>query len=176
MTDNSPSDNVTSLEMQRILSKASELDAVHQPERDLWPDIESKLSPKAKAKYNWMPYALAASVLLAFISVSFNGYLLTQTKPVLTASNTNISDIERPYILARTALLEEIVTNENQLSPEMREVLDVNLEIIDKALYEIRQELEVNPNDAYLIDALITTREKELELFRQLTVHRYVTI
>lgn len=176
MTDKSDNDNVESLEMQRILNKANNLDAVHSPERDLWPEIESKLTAKHKAKFNWAHYALAASVILSVLSITLNGYLLTQTKTVITASNTNISDIERPYILARTALLEEIVTNENQLSDEMREVLDVNIKIIDKALNEIRAELEVNPNDAYLIDALVRTREKEIELFRQLTVHRYATI
>ena len=176
MTDKSHDDNIESLEMQRILKKVSKLEPVHSPERDLWPEIQSSLIAKPKSKFNWLHYALAASVILSFLSVSLNGYLLTQTKTVITASNTNVSDIERPYILARTALLEEIVTNENQLSDEMRKVLDVNLKIIDKALNEIRAELEMNPNDAYLIDALIRTREKEIELFRQLTVHRYATI
>ena len=176
MTDKTNNDNIESLEMQRIISKAADLEAVHSPDRDLWPEIEANLTAKPKAKFNWMPYALAASVILAMVSVTFNGYLLTQTKTVITASNTNVSDIERPYILARTALLQEIATNENQLSDEMREVLDVNLKIIDKALNEIRTELEINPNDADLINALLETREKELELFRQLTVHRYVTI
>lgn len=176
MTDKSESDNIESLEMQRIIRQASELEPTHRPERDLWQDIQSNLTPKAKPKFNWMPYALAATVILSVLSISFNGYLMIQTKSVQTASNTNIEEIEKPYILARTALLEEIVTNENQLSPEMREVLDVNLEIIDNALNEIRKELKINPNDAYLIEALVTTREKELELFRQLTVHRYATI
>lgn len=175
------SDNtVGSIEERRIANAAASLEPIYSPERDLWPEIENRISDtdsRIKPMPKWMPYALAASLLMTVVSlgVSTNLYL-NQTNSVVTASNDHIDAIEQPYMLARVSYLEEMVVQGEELSPEIRLVLKENLEIIDKAIESIHSALEVNPNDAQLIDKLIQTREQEMAFFRQLTKRRVTTI
>lgn len=171
---------IGSLEERRIANAAADLEPIYAPQRDLWPEIENSISgsqTRTKPMPTWMPYALAASILMTVVSlgVSTNFYL-NQTKSVVVASNDYIDAIEQPYMLARVSYLEEMVVQGQDLSPEIRLVLKENLEIIDKAVESIHEALATNPNDAQLIDRLIQTREQEMALFRQLTKRRVTTI
>jgi len=177
---NDSNQTVGSIEERRIANAASLLEPTFAPERDLWPDIENRISgpdSRVKPMPTWMPYALAASILMTVVSlgVSTNLYL-NQTNSVVVASNDHIDAIEQPYMLARVSYLEEMVVQGEDLSPEIRLVLKENLEIIDKAIESIHAALEINPNDAQLIDKLIQTREQEMAFFRQLTKRRVTTI
>lgn len=175
-------DKVLSIEEQRLVKQAASLGATHQPGRDLWTDIKQQIQTTSivQPTSRWMPFALAASLLISVISIGFSGYLYVnqsnQTISHPVASKDYISAIEQPYILARAAYLEEMVVEGSDLSPEIRAVLKENLDIIDTAISQIRSALKDNPNDGLLLDTLIQTREKEMELFRQLTTQRFATI
>ncbi|MCP4414468.1 MAG: hypothetical protein GY808_18085 [Gammaproteobacteria bacterium] len=157
-----------------ITQLASELKAVHEPERDLWPVIEEQIRGGYQEHQTgqWMPFALAASLLISVISIGFSGYLYLNVSAdsnlVAEQSSANPVDlIENSYRVAKAAYLTELATDKRQLTPEMRKVLRKNLEIIDQAASEIHAALKISPNDIFLMDTLIQTRDKEIELLRQ---------
>lgn len=179
---NDTEQQVTSLAEQRLVKAAQKLNPIHEPERDLWPDIEKAISEDTatiRPMPRWMPFALAASVLLTVISLGFSTHVYmnqVQTNPLVVASNDYINSIEQPYMLARASYLEEMVVQDEQLSPEIRLVLKENLQIIDDAIAEIHMALEQDPDNVLLIDKLVKTREQEMTFFRQLTKRRTSTI
>ena len=174
--------SVASLEEQRLIKAAQALGPAHAPSQDLWPAIEHAIKDTDNHRRlmpRWMPYAMAASILLTVISLGFSTNLYLnqiQTNTVVVTSNSYIDAIEQPYILARTSYLEEIVVHGQELSPEIRVVLKDNLQIIDEAIADIYNALAQDPDDKQLIDKLIQIREQEMGLFRQLTKRRISTI
>ena len=113
MTNDSNNNTVGSIEERRIANATAELGSVYSPEHDLWPTIKDRITDAdsdVKPMPKWMPYALAASILMTLVSlgVSTNLYI-QQTNSLTTASNDYIDVIEQPYILARVSFLEEMV-------------------------------------------------------------------
>ena len=172
--DNKPTD----LAEHSIVRQAKLLDKELQPKNDLWPNIANKVRDLPQQEFNqfaygrWMPFALAASMLIAVGALSFAGYTnyeLQQQTHTAVVEEPTVSLIEQPFMIARTSLLTKIATDEQQMSPDVRAVLKKNLKIIDDATREIHQALEDNPNDPFLTDALLLTRQKELRLLNQVT-------
>jgi len=172
-------DNVpTDLAEHSIVRKARMLDKEIQPETDLWSGIADQIRDLPQQDYNqpsynsWMPVAMAACMLIAIGALGFAGYTNYSMQPqtiVTIAEESTVTLIEQPYMVARTGYLTALATEEQQMSPQVREVLKKNLKIIDDATQEIRKALKENPNDPFLTDALLLTRQKELQLFNQLT-------
>ena len=173
-------DNTTPIDIAEhsVVRQARLLDKEMEPERDLWPEIADRVRFLPQQELNqaayirWMPMAMAACMLVAIGSLGFAGYINYSVKQqiVSTATEENIVDlIDKPFMVARTSYLEVLVTEEQQMSPQVREVLTKNLKIIDDAASEIRKALKENPNDPFLTDALILTHQKELQLLNQMT-------
>ena len=172
-----------STEHEKISQLASQLKAIHEPERDLWPVIEDQIGDNYQQHRTsqWMPFALAASLLISVISMGFSGYLYLNEPSVdnLVANESLASPvdmIEKSYMVAKATYLTELATDKRQLTPEMRKVLRKNLEIIDKAASEIHTALETSPNDMFLMETLVQTRDKEIELLRQVASQPVTTI
>ena len=172
----------TDLAEHSMLRQAKLMDKEIQPERDLWPEIVDKIRVLPQQDFNqpsWMPMALAASILIAVGALGFAGYtnysVTQQFNPTFVEEST-VDLIEKPYLLARASYLTALATEEQAMSPEVREILKKNLIIIDKATQEIRQALKDNPNDQFLTEALLLTRQKELQLLNQVTNRELDTI
>lgn len=174
-TDN---DKPIDLAEHSIARQAGQLNKELQPETDLWPAIAEKISelPQEESgsskRHRWMPMAMAASLLLAVGAIGFSGYshysLQQQIdSQIVEASASTL--IEQPYSMVRTGYMEMMARDDSQMTPEVREVLKKNLKIIDDATEEIRKALKANPNDPFLLDALLLIREQELQLFNQVT-------
>jgi len=179
MSDINPSDNIESIQVQRLRRKLGDLEPIHEPESDLWSGIESSIrSEKPKSKTpSWMPFALAASLILTVSSIGFSGFMyFNQTNSDLVASKKYVGLIEQPYTLARAAYIDEIESEQLRLRPEMKQLLYSNLEVIDKAVSEIRAALELNPDNPLLLESLVQTREKEIKLLKQITAKQNTTI
>ena len=175
----------TDLVEHSIIRQARMLNREIEPETDLWPAIANRIRELPQQEVNqtsinrWMPVALAASVLIAIGALGFAGYTNYSVQPqvVVTATEESTIDlIEQPFMAARASYLTTLVTEEQQMSPEVRDVLKKNLKIIDDATREIRLALIKNPNDSFLMDALLQTRQKELELFNIVTNQGHDTI
>ena len=175
----------TDIAEHSIIRQARILNNEIEPETDLWPAIADRIRELPQQEVDqprtnhWMPVALAATVLIAISALSFVGYsnYALQQQVHMTAFNESTIDlIEQPYLAARTSYLTTLATEEQQMSPEVREVLKKNLKIIDNATREIRLALAENPNDPFLTAALLQTRQKELELLNQVTYRGQDTI
>jgi len=172
-----------STEHEKITQLATQLEAIHEPERDLWPLIEDRISESYQMNQSrqWMPFALAASLLISVISIGFSGYLyLTVPADVnlLTeqSSTNTVELIEKSYMVAKAAYLTDLATDNQQLTPEMKIVLRKNLAIIEQATSEIHAALKISPNDMFLMETLVQTRDKEIELLRQVASQPTTTI
>jgi hypothetical protein len=173
--------NLADFGEQQIAQQAANLTKDIQPKRELWPEIAQRIKETPqdlpeKQQNRWLPFAMAASLMIALGSLGFAGYTNMQLQEQLAKTaeseakvNAVIDSIEQPYRIARTSYLNALATQEQYLSPEDREVLRKNLKIINDAANEIRAALVKNPNDPLLIEALILTHNKELALLNQLT-------
>jgi hypothetical protein len=70
------------------------------------------------------------------------------------------------YVEAAELLTTAIDERRHRLSPETRAVLDKNLEIIDRAIAELREALERAPSDPANAQALQAMHEQKVELLR----------
>ena len=162
-----------------ITRQARQLDREIEPNSDLWPTIADKIRELPQQEFNnskkqtWMPMAMAASLLLAVASLGFAGYtnytVQQNSIATLEKQQSTVDLIEEPYKLARAGYMTSLATDEMQMSEEVRSVLKKNLKIIDDASIEIRAALIKNPNDPFLTDALLLTRQKELQLLNQVS-------
>ena len=176
----------TDLAEHAIARQARMLSRDIEPENDLWPNIAKQIRDLPQEEVNqsvnnrWMPMAVAASMLIAVGALGFAGYVnysvQQQIQPIIAKEESTVQLIEQPFMIARTSYLTALATQEQQMSPEVRDVLKKNLSIIDNATREIRKALIENPNDAFLTEALLLTRQKELALLNQVTSHGPDTI
>ncbi len=77
--------------------------------------------------------------------------------PVLAAA-------ERDYEAAANALLEALQQRRAHLQPEALAAVEANLEVIDRALAEVRQALVQDPANAELSRMLVSTHRKKVEV------------
>ena len=184
---NKENNRPTDLAEHAITRQARMLNSDIEPENDLWPNIAEQIRDLPQEEVNqpvnsrWMPMAVAASMLIAVGAIGFAGYVnysvQQQVGPtIVLEEQTTVELIEQPFMIARASYLTALVTQEQQMSPEVRDVLQKNLTIIDDATREIRKALKENPNDPFLTEALLLTRQKELALLNQVTSHGPDTI
>jgi hypothetical protein len=148
------------------------------PANDLWPSIRAQIAPGSLAgrARRWMPIALAAGLALAFSSAlggAWLGYGLgvraqTHVPPLATQANVEFEQIESAYAVARESYLRGIVLGEGQLDHDTREDLVRNLRVIDTAVHELRSAIARDPQNPLYVDALLMTREREMELLADL--------
>jgi hypothetical protein len=77
--------------------------------------------------------------------------------PVLAAA-------ERDYEAAANALLEALLQRRTQLQPEALAAVEANLDVIDRALAEVRQALVQDPKNPELSRMLVSTHRKKVEV------------
>ncbi len=80
--------------------------------------------------------------------------------PVLAAA-------EREYEDAANALLEALQKRRSELQPEALAAVRKNLEVIDRALAEVRQALVKNPSNPELNRMLVATHRKKVDVLRR---------
>ncbi len=193
---NTDNNSPTDIAEHSIVRQARMLNNEIEPETDLWPKIAEQIrdlpqedfdqsSTNQSSSNGWMPLAVAASMFIAVGALSFAGYInysvQQQVEPSIAETSlieeqSTVALIEQPFMVARASYLTALVTQEQQMSPEVRDVLQKNLTIINDATREIRQALKENPNDPFLTEALLLTRQKELALLNQVTSHGPDTI
>lgn len=152
-----------------------DIDREMMPERDLWSGIERKIADhphesKQKGRMNWMPYGIAASLVVAIVSltVSIGGLSGVGTGYAdIVSSEASFNRMSVEHI----QVLNPLVTRFNQinenLAPEILEDIYRNLEIMEAARRDIEARLRQDPNDHRLVEMLMRIHEQELELLKQ---------
>lgn len=157
-----------------------------RPERDLWPEIEDRLSAKHDKKilernelpinpmfnkiiHNYTALSFAA-VFIAIIGIA----VLIMIYPLNNNKTTDITDKQiaaveqlensaREYQKAKKALLQSLADDENGVSEETLQSIKNNIEIIDKAVADIRISLQNDRMDQRMIMQLCSIYQTETQ-------------
>lgn len=167
-----------------LMAAAAELRTEVTPERDLWPGIERVIAPPATpARTVWNSvWAQAAAVLLLVGGSSGVTYLAmtdnAQTVPELTNGTTlvfepvsgsfgSMYNLGPDYQDARRTLGAKVEDDLSRLTPEEREAVQKNIDVIRAAIDEINKALAEEPDNALLQKLLLNTYREELSLMMQ---------
>ena len=140
--------------MSELDRAIAELPREVPPERDLWPLIEPRLSPR---RPSWRPLmALAAAVLLAV------AVWQTARGP---ASGPDTWEPE--LVAASQRLAATLDERRHELDPGTIRVIEANLDLIDRAIADCAAALSVDPDNAQLQTLLADNWRRRLELLRR---------
>ena len=117
------------------------------PQNDLWPQIQSQLTPRQQAEKRWQPFAVAASVVALAVSLSANVVLLGGQA---YATHEQTPEKANDMLLASYSPIGgEACINNVATQGDLR-VIRENLLIVQTALAQIDSLLQQAPNDAQL--------------------------
>jgi hypothetical protein len=160
-----------------------------EPGRDLWPDIEGRLSPRSAApvrsRRGWGLGAVAASVAVAFLA----GILLGRQGPAPEATGPRTADVSSdPLTLASAAApsvaaaleatereyqaawrgFEPLGTRPSLLEQNTVDALERSWLAMKEAETALLTALDEHPENPYLADKLLELRGQQLDFMRAL--------
>ena len=170
--------------LRQVLAHAASLPRSVAPPRDLWPEIARRVERERAwwwRSAGWGPVALAAAatVLVALVAALWSGRAPARVRTVaipaasprasLVSATAGVSDpvlaaAERDYEAAANALLEALQQRRAQLQPETLAAVEANLEVIDRALAEVREALVHDPSNPELSRMLVSTHRKKVDV------------
>jgi anti-sigma factor RsiW len=172
--------------LRQLLAHAAVLPRSVAPPRDLWPGIAERIgrgSAWSALWGSWQPLALAAAaaVVLALSALLWNGagpaavrtVAMPNASPSLRpVAGTGVADpvlaaAARDYEEAASALLEALQRRRAALPPEDLARVEANLEVIDRALEEVRRALVKDPESPELNRMLVATHRKKVDVLRR---------
>jgi hypothetical protein len=173
--------------LRQVLAHAASRPRSVTPPRDLWPGIARRVERERSwswASAGWSPWALAAAatVVVGLAAVLWSGRppaaVRTVEIPAATpearlaalpgvVADPVLAAAERQYEDAANALLEALQKRQAQLQPETLAAVRKNLEVIDRALAEVREELVRNPSNPELSRMLVATHRKKVDVLRR---------
>lgn len=173
-------------ELRQLLAHAAALPRSLAPARDLWPGIAERTSGGwlGWGARGFQPLALAAA---AVVVLGLAALVLTRlapervrtvTMPAATPSATTfvaggsaadpvLAQAEREYEEAANALLEALQRHRGALPAEDLARVESNLQVIDRALAEVREALVKNPKNPELNRMLVATHRKKVDVLRR---------
>jgi Putative zinc-finger len=173
--------------LRQVLAHAAALLRSQSPARDLWPEIAERLARERSWSWVGTPRGALALATAATVLLGMGALLWVQRAPtparmveipvaspeLVTAtdgqplSDPVLAAAEREYELAANALLEALQQRRPALRPETLEKIEGNLEVIDRALTEVRQALLKDPDNPELNRMLVATHRKKLDVLRR---------
>lgn len=171
--------------LRQLLAHAAALPRAVAPDHDLWPGIARRVERERSwswASGGWRSpvlLAAAATVAIGLAAVFWTGQGPARVRTVeiptptpearLAAGTANIVDpvlaaAERDYEAAANALLEALQQRRARLQPEDLAAVEANLDVIDRALAEVRQALARSPESPELGRMLVSTHRKKVEV------------
>jgi len=149
------------------------------PSHDLWPAIAQRLQPQVQREArhgNWMPWAMAATVLLSCGALTLSWRNLQDARSLVAhqqfavAENTVVSQLaamEQEYRLARSALLTQIGYLSADTDPNLVAYVQQNLADIDRATDNLKSAIREHPEDPSLPALLQSTYQQELAVLTE---------
>jgi anti-sigma factor RsiW len=174
--------------LRQVVAHAAALPRSVSPPRDLWPEIARRIEAGAgwRGLFGWGPslaLAAAATVLLAVAGVLWHAQApatvhtveIPATGAAFTAVATSAATVpdpvlaqaEREYEAAANTLLEALQRRGASLPPGDLERVRANLQVIDRALAEVRQALASDPANPELNRMLVATHRKKVDVLRR---------
>lgn len=171
--------------LRQLLAHAAALPRAVAPDRDLWPGIARRVERERSWSWaygGWRSPALlaaAATVAIGLAAVFWTDQGPARVRTVqiptptpearLAAGTAGLADpvlaaAERDYEAAANALLEALQQRRARLQPEDLATVEANLDVIDRALAEVRQALARSPESPELGRMLVSTHRKKVEV------------
>ncbi|MBT4160714.1 MAG: hypothetical protein HOC70_07095 [Gammaproteobacteria bacterium] len=157
---------ISDIELARLVR---DLDREKPPQRDLWEGIQRGILDHPQARRDrdsnyWMPYAVAASMLIAVSALMLN---LVQMQGGYPQEVVGIDRLEQEYVRVRNPMMEEFFTVNESLDKKTKDDLFRNLDILAQARTDLERQVRENPDNRRLVEMLMTIHEQELELLKQ---------
>lgn len=166
------------------LEALRELPRSIEPARDLWPDIEARLTPRTTvappAPRRWGLGAIAASVLVAFLvglllgrqapdgaAPPASGETLTLAEAAAPARAVALEATEREYRAAWKSF-GPVGLAPTALQPETVEALARSWQTMKDAENALLTALDEHPDNPFLADKLLELRGQQLDFMRDM--------
>jgi hypothetical protein len=161
----------------KIDKAARQLATEMAPERDLWPGIEQAIrTPRRRMPW----YAQAAAVVLLVGASSSITYLAVDntSQPIVSVSPELVFEraafggdyhLGPGFQAARNSLRAQLDVELERLSPEARQDIQANLDVIHGAIIEINSALEQEPDNVLLQQQLLRAYREELALLHRVS-------
>jgi hypothetical protein len=172
--------------LRALVAQAGALPRELEPGRDLWPGIAECLEPRRVLPFPsrraaWLPAALAAAaaVALAVAWLAREGRLRQDGRQAASSPSGEARPAalspgaggalaaEREYAQAASALLAALQERRERLSPETLRTVERDLQVIDKALAQIREALAQDPGSGPLNHLLVSTHQKKVRVLQR---------
>jgi Putative zinc-finger len=172
-------------QLRRLLAHAAALPRGVAPPQDLWPGILERIERRsawAGFWVSWQPIALAAAaVVAALAALLWSGSGPTAVRTVAMPSATPslrpaagtgtsdpvLAEAVRNYEQAASALLDTLQRRRAVLSAEDLARVEANIQVIDRALAEVREALVKDPESPELNRMLVATHKKKVDVLRR---------
>jgi hypothetical protein len=171
MTDNhhNETSDLTDLDLARAVK---DLDPEIKPERDLWVGIERQIqdypqNPRKSWSNDWMPYGVAASLIVAFSALILNMVQLNSEESGLVSAEQTFNQMQVDYVQLRNPLVQKFGEVNKNLDEKTLDDLYRNLDILENARKEIETQVRENPENRKLVEMLMRIHEQELDLLRK---------
>ncbi len=172
--------------LRQLLAHAAALPRGVAPPRDLWPEIAERIEHGwswSAVRAWWQPMALATAAVIVVGAVAL---LVTNRAPTavrmvaipsaspsaMFVAGDHVADpvlaaAEREYEEAARTLLEALQRRRAMLPPEDLARVEANLQVIDRALAEVRQALVKDPASPELNHMLVATHRKKVDILQR---------
>lgn len=159
---------ISDLELARLVR---DMDKEKLPQRDLWLGVQRNIldhpQPTSRRDSNfWMPYAVAASLLVAVSALMLN-LAQVQTRSPFTTDTVGFDQLHQEYVQVRNPMVEEFNRVNHTLDEKTMTELHRNLEILEQARKELEMQVRKNPENTRLMELLMKVHEQELDLLKQ---------
>jgi hypothetical protein len=176
-------------QLRQLLAHAAALPRSLAPSRDLWPGIAEQVGGGWSSWLAWstrgfQPAVLAAAavVVLGLAALVFTRIaperVRTVTMPAAspsattfvsseTVSDPELAQAEREYEEAARALMETLQRRSSMLPAEDLARVESHLQVIDRALAQVREALVKDPENRELNRLLVSTHKKKVDVLRR---------
>jgi anti-sigma factor RsiW len=177
-------------ELESLRRRVASLPRTLDPERDLWPEIERRLSEDGVVRTTFgvprdrtpnrrprtMRWIAAAAVVTVAVTAAYQ-LGRSQRPPVLVerpVASTVVAasaspDVELELQEVRDDLRARLDLRRDDLDPATLRVIDDNLALIDRAIERISNALESDPGNARLTRQLVFAYRQQIDLLRRTT-------
>jgi hypothetical protein len=148
------------------------------PERDLWPGIEQAIRVPSRRSMPWLAQAAAVVLLVGASSAVTYVVVKDDANPVNGVSSELVFEqaafggnyhLGPGFQDARNSLRAQLDVELARLSPEARQDIQANLDVIHNAIVEINAALEKEPDNVLLQSKLLSAYREELSLLRRVS-------
>lgn len=157
--------------VRELVRRAAELPPAIDPERDLWPGVERRLTAARHRGPGRRWLAAAASLLLlALLPLALRrGEAPPESEPAGStfAALAELARFEDGAQLPHSDLLATIQSGYGELPSETAAIVEENMRIIDQAIGEIRSALAAAPDDRQLNLLLANRYRQEVQLLKR---------